>query len=189
MHRWQMAGAGVQVGRLATVTSVGVLILALEGLGRFLVVPVWSVGMVRLGRVAVGTAVVAYAVGLVGRGQRREAVIGLVACYVLVALSRRIFAETLRTMRRRGRCLDPVLVVGNDAEAASIATRLAGAPGVRVPRLRADGRGAAGGGARRRCPAARTPVGDATRGAPGGSDRHGDIRRRPVAGGAQPSRA
>jgi exopolysaccharide biosynthesis polyprenyl glycosylphosphotransferase len=140
MHRWHMAGLGVQTGRLAIVTAVGVLILALEGLGRLLAAPVWSVEMVRLGRVAVGTAVVAYVVGLVSRGQRREALIGLVACYVLVALSRRMFAGTLRAMRQRGKCLDPVLVVGNDAEAASVAMRLREHPefGYRVSGLMAE---------------------------------------------------
>jgi exopolysaccharide biosynthesis polyprenyl glycosylphosphotransferase len=140
VHRWQLAGPGVQVGRLAMVTAVGVIILALEGLGRLLAAPVWSVEMVRLGRVAVGTAVVAYLVGLVSRGQRREALLGLVVCYVFVALSRRLFAGTLRAMRLRGRCLDPVLVVGNDAEAASVAMRLQEHPefGFRVCGLMAE---------------------------------------------------
>jgi exopolysaccharide biosynthesis polyprenyl glycosylphosphotransferase len=140
MHRWHLAGVGVQTGRLAIVTAVGVLILALEGMGRLLAAPVWSVEMVRLGRVAVGTAVVAYVVGLVSRGQRREALIGLVACYVLVALSRRMFAATLRAMRQRGKCLDPVLVVGNDVEAASVAKRLQEHPefGYRVCGLMAE---------------------------------------------------
>jgi exopolysaccharide biosynthesis polyprenyl glycosylphosphotransferase len=140
MHRWHMAGLSVQVGRLAMVTAVGVLILAFEGLGRLLAAPVWSVEMVRLGRVAVGTAVVAYVVGLVSRGQRREALIGLVVCYVLVALSRRMFAGTLNAMRQRGKCLDPVLVVGNDAEAASVAMRLQEHPefGFRVCGLMAE---------------------------------------------------
>ena len=140
MHRWHLAGLGVQTGRLALVTAVGVFILAMEGLGRLLAAPVWSVEMVRLGRVAVGTAVVAYVVGLVSRGQRREALIGLVACYVLVALSRRMFAGTLRAMRQRGKCLDPVLVVGNDAEAASVAKRLQEHPefGYRVCGLMAE---------------------------------------------------
>jgi exopolysaccharide biosynthesis polyprenyl glycosylphosphotransferase len=140
MHRWHLAGMGVQTGRLALVTAVGVFILALEGLGRLLAAPVWSVEMVRLGRVAVGTAGVAYVVGLVSRGQRRETLIGLVACYVLVALSRRIFAGTLRAMRQRGKCLDPVLVVGNDAEAASFAKRLQEHPefGYRVCGLMAE---------------------------------------------------
>ncbi len=139
-RQWHMAGLDVQVGRLATVTAVGVLILALEGLGRLLAAPVWSVEMVRLGRVAVGTAVAAYLVGLVGRGQRHEAVIGLVVCYVLVALSRRLFAGSLRAMRLRGRCLDPVLVVGNDAEAAALAARLHEHPefGFRVCGLMAE---------------------------------------------------
>jgi exopolysaccharide biosynthesis polyprenyl glycosylphosphotransferase len=139
-HTWQREGLGVQVGRLAVVTAVGVLILALEGLGRLLAAPVWSVEMVRLGRVAVGTAVVTYVIGLVGRGQRHEAVIGLVVCYVLVALTRRLFAGSLRAMRLRGRCLDPVLVVGNDAEAAALATRLHDHPefGFRVCGLMAE---------------------------------------------------
>ena len=165
------------------------LVLALEGLGRLLAAPVWSVEMVRLGRVAVGTAVAAYFVGFVGRGQRHEAVIGLVVCYVFVALSRRLFAGTLRAMRLRGRCLDPVLVVGNDAEAAAVAMRLQEHPefGFRV--LWADGREEAGDGGRRRGPAARPAVGDDTGGAPGGSDRDGDVRRRPVVGGAEQSRA
>ena len=140
LHRWHTAGLGLQVGRLAIVTAVGVLILAFEGLGRLLAAPVWSVEMVRLGRVAVGTAVAAYVVGLVDRGQRREAVIGLVVCYVFIALSRRLFAGTLRAMRLRGRCLDPVLVVGNDAEAASVAKRLQEHPefGFRVCGLMAE---------------------------------------------------
>jgi exopolysaccharide biosynthesis polyprenyl glycosylphosphotransferase len=140
MHRWHLAGVGVQTGRLAIVTAVGVLILALEGMGRLLAAPVWSVEMVRLGRVAVGTAVAAYIVGLVSRGQRREALIGLVACYVLLALSRRMFAATLRAMRQRGKCLDPVLVVGNDVEAASVAKRLQEHPefGYRVCGLMAE---------------------------------------------------
>jgi exopolysaccharide biosynthesis polyprenyl glycosylphosphotransferase len=140
MHRWHMEGLGIQTGRLALVTAVGVFILALEGLGRLLAAPVWSVEMVRLGRVAVGTALVAYVVGLVSRGQRREALIGLVACYVLVALSRRLFAGTLRAMRQRGKFLDPVLVVGNDAEAASVAKRLQEHPefGYRVCGLMAE---------------------------------------------------
>ena len=140
VHRWHTSGLGLQVGRLAIVTAVGVVILAFEGLGRLLAAPVWSVEMVRLGRVAVGTAVAAYVVGLVSRGQRHEAVIGLVVCYVFIALSRRLFAGTLRAMRLRGRCLDPVLVVGNDAEAASVAMRLQEHPefGFRVCGLMAD---------------------------------------------------
>jgi exopolysaccharide biosynthesis polyprenyl glycosylphosphotransferase len=146
LHKWQADGLGVLVGRLAAVTAVGVLILALEGLGRLLAAPVWSVEMVRLGRVAVGTAVVAYVIGLVGRGQRHEAVIGLVVCYVLVALSRRLFAGSLRAMRLRGQCLDPVLVVGNDAEAAALATRLDDHPefGFRVCGLMAEKTSGAG---------------------------------------------
>ena len=106
------------------VTAVGGACSGPGGAGRVLAAPVWSVEMVRLGRVAVGTAVVAYVIGLVDRGQRREAVIGLVVCYVFVALSRRLFAGTLRALRLRGKCLDPVLVVGNDAEAVSVALRL-----------------------------------------------------------------
>jgi exopolysaccharide biosynthesis polyprenyl glycosylphosphotransferase len=142
LHRWQIAGLDVQVGRLAIVTAVGVLVLALEGLGRLLAAPVWSVEMVRLGRVAVSTAVAAYLVGLVGRWPRHEAVIGLVVCYVFVALSHRIFAGVLRAQRLRGRCLDPVLVVGNDAEAASVAMRLQEHPefGFRVCGLMAEKR-------------------------------------------------
>ncbi len=140
LHRWQTAGLGVQVGRLGIVTAVGVLVMAFEGLGRLLAAPVWSVEMVRLGRVAVSTAVAAYLVGLVGRWPRHEAVIGLVVCYVFVALSHRMFAGTLRALRLRGKCLDPILVVGNDAEAASVSMRLQEHPefGFRVCGLMAE---------------------------------------------------
>jgi exopolysaccharide biosynthesis polyprenyl glycosylphosphotransferase len=140
MHRWNISGLGIQAGRLAAVTATGVLILALGGLGPSLVAPIRSVELVRLGRMALGTAVAAYVVGLVSRGQRREAVIGAVTCYVLLALSRRVFAGWLRSRRQRGRYLDPVVVVGNDAEAASVAARLQSHPefGCRVLGLVAD---------------------------------------------------
>jgi len=67
---------------------------------------------------------VAYVVGLISRGHRREMVIGAVTCYVLLAVSRRFFDAGLASLRKRGKCLEPVVVVGNDADAASIAALL-----------------------------------------------------------------
>jgi exopolysaccharide biosynthesis polyprenyl glycosylphosphotransferase len=140
LHRWSLAGLGIQIGRLAAVTATGLVILGMERLYRARVAPVRSVELVRLGRVALGTAVAAYVVGLISRGQRREAVIGAVSCYVLLAVSRRLFASWLGSMRRRGKCLDPVVVVGSDIEAASMAAHLQRHPefGCRVCGLVAD---------------------------------------------------
>ncbi len=60
---------------------------------------------------------------------------------MFVALSHRLLCwPVLRALRLRGKCLDSVLVVGNDAEAASVAVRLRAHPefGFRVCGLMAE---------------------------------------------------
>ena len=124
LNRWYLGGIAIQLGRLAIVTATGLTLVLLDRLDRTRMAPFRSVELVRLTRVAVGTAVAAYGVGLVSRGQRREVVIGVLSCYVLLALSRRLFAAGLSFLRKRGKCLDGVVVVGNDPDAGSFAAVL-----------------------------------------------------------------
>lgn len=124
LNRWHLQSVQIQLGRLVIVTATGMTLVLLDRLDRTRMAPFRSVELVRLTRVAIGTAVAAYVVGLVSRGQRREVVIGAVSCYVLLALSRRFFAAGLSFLRKRGRCLDGVVVVGNDSDAGSFAAVL-----------------------------------------------------------------
>ena len=110
--------------RLAAVAIAGIALMALDRLYRTEAVKVRAIEMVRLSRAAIATAIVAYFVGLVARGQRREAVIGAFGCFLLLAISRQIYAHWLQAAWRRREWLRSIVVIGNDFEAARVATLL-----------------------------------------------------------------
>ncbi len=118
-YRW-----GRQAWQLSTVMVVGIALVAMQRLYQARVSSVRSVELVRLSRVAVGTAVVAYVVDLDPRGQRREAVVGALACFVVMAILRRAYGKWLRAAREQGRWLRRVVAVGDDPEILDTAALL-----------------------------------------------------------------
>jgi exopolysaccharide biosynthesis polyprenyl glycosylphosphotransferase len=110
--------------RLGAVVIAGIALMALDRLYRTEAVKVRAIEMVRLSRAAIATAIVAYFVGLVARGQRREAVIGAFGCFLVLAISRQIYAHWLQAAWRRREWLRSIVVIGNDFEAARVATLL-----------------------------------------------------------------
>jgi exopolysaccharide biosynthesis polyprenyl glycosylphosphotransferase len=134
--------------RLALVVGAGVALIALDRLYRAVAVNIRSIELVRLSRVALGTAAVAYVIGLVDRTQPREAVIGGVCCFAALAVTRSVYGAWLRAAWKRHKYLRPVVVIGSDAEAARVATLMDHHPefGFRVCGLAADRVRPVGGG-------------------------------------------
>jgi exopolysaccharide biosynthesis polyprenyl glycosylphosphotransferase len=110
--------------QLAIVLITGIVLVYLYSLHRARISSVRSVELVRLSRVAIGTAVVAYAIGLDQRGGRLEAVIGGVSCFVVMALSRRLYAVWLKSARVHGKWLRHVVIVGDIDEGSVTASYL-----------------------------------------------------------------
>jgi exopolysaccharide biosynthesis polyprenyl glycosylphosphotransferase len=131
----------LRVYRLAGVVIVGVALIAMAQLYRAAPAKVRSIELVRLSRVAVGTAIAAYLLGLVSRSQVRETVTGAVCCFLALMVSRSLYNAWLRAEWKRSHWLRPIVVVGNGAEAARIATLLDHHPelGFHVCGLVADG--------------------------------------------------
>jgi exopolysaccharide biosynthesis polyprenyl glycosylphosphotransferase len=135
-----LARPDLKVLRLIGVVAVGLSLMALDRLYRVGPANVRSIELVRLSRVAIGTAIAAYVFGLAPRGQRQEVVIGAVCCFVALNVTRRLYTTWLRAAWKRGKRLRPVVVIGNDTEAARVATLMDHHPefGFRVCGLAAD---------------------------------------------------
>ena len=103
---------------------VGLSLIALGRMYRAGPSSIRSIELVRLSRVAVGTGVAAYVFGLAGRGQLGEIVIGIVACFLSLAVSRRLYSAWLHSAWKHQNWLRPAVVIGNDAEATRVATLL-----------------------------------------------------------------
>jgi exopolysaccharide biosynthesis polyprenyl glycosylphosphotransferase len=110
--------------RLGGVVAAGVSLIALGRLYRAGPSNIRSIELVRLSRVAIGTGVAAVVFGLVKSGQGPAIVVGILACFVALALSRRLYSTWLRSAWKHRRWLRPAVVIGNDAEAARVATLL-----------------------------------------------------------------
>ena len=119
-----LARPDLRLVRLLGVVAVGVALIALDRLYRAEPANIRSLELVRLSRVAVGTAIAAYVFGLVARGHRKEALIGALCCFLALAFARWLYAAWLKGAWKRGKWLRPVVVIGSDAEAARVATLL-----------------------------------------------------------------
>jgi exopolysaccharide biosynthesis polyprenyl glycosylphosphotransferase len=122
--RGALQAPDLRAARLVGVVVAGLALIALDRLYRAVAPNVRSIELVRLSRVAIGTAIVAYLFGLVEGGQLRVAVIGGICCFVALAASRWIYATWLRASWKQRKWLRPVVVIGSDAEAARVATLL-----------------------------------------------------------------
>jgi exopolysaccharide biosynthesis polyprenyl glycosylphosphotransferase len=92
------------------------LMLRYSGLYRSRVSAMRSVELTKLGRVGAGAGATAYALGLLPRDHAWLAVAAVALTFFTLAAERSVYRAWIRSLRRKGRCLRRVVVVGSAAD-------------------------------------------------------------------------
>jgi exopolysaccharide biosynthesis polyprenyl glycosylphosphotransferase len=115
-HRWNgQGGTRILLAAILMVIAGGVM-LRYSGLYRARVSAMRSVELAKLGRVAAGSAAVAYALNLLPRDHPWVAISAGAVTFCALAAERSVYRAWVRGLRRRGQCLRRVLVVGAQAD-------------------------------------------------------------------------
>ncbi len=127
-HRWYGQRWSLVVEAAVFMMFATGMMLLYSGLYRSRVSAMRSVELAKLGRVGIVAGATAYAIGLLPRDHAWLAVVAVALTFFTLAAGRSVYRAWLRNLRRNGRCLRRVLVVGSAADIAVMVSLVADFP-------------------------------------------------------------